>query len=138
MAMSDAEAKGQHTQDVKDDSMLNIIPDVCKHFSYNSFDFKPNLHSLSCPSYRGDANDSVLCMSLPQASGVAHDIWKMTFYTPEPVSMVLREAQQAGYGAMTTSNRLVVRSPYTTAETNAENVSKTHPTHVLVSFPSYK
>ncbi|XP_026196531.1 zona pellucida protein AX 1 [Anabas testudineus] len=83
MATSEAEAKGQQTQDIKDDT-LNIIPD---------------------------------------ASAAANDIWKITFYTPEPVSMVLREAQQAGYGAMTTSNRLVVRSPYTTAETTSENVA---------------
>lgn len=47
----------------------------------------------------------------------------MTFYTPEPVSMVLREAEQAGYGAMMTSNRLIMRSPYNTAETYAEDVS---------------
>lgn len=76
-----------------------------------------------------------LYISLPEVSGVAHDIWKMTFYTPEPVSMVLREAQQAGYGAMSTPNRLVVRSPYTTAETNAETVSLTQCTPV--NFPSF-
>ncbi|XP_074471789.1 uncharacterized protein LOC141756156 [Sebastes fasciatus] len=60
--------------------------------------------------------------SIPDASGGAHSIWKMTFYTPEPVVMVLREAEQAGYGAMTTSSRLVVRSPYNTAETYSEDV----------------
>ncbi len=53
----------------------------------------------------------------------------MTFYTPEPVSMVLKEAEQAGYGAMTTSTRLVMRSPYNTAETYAEDVSNAHTTH---------
>uniref|UniRef100_UPI0037E90789 uncharacterized protein n=1 Tax=Semicossyphus pulcher TaxID=241346 RepID=UPI0037E90789 len=61
--------------------------------------------------------------AIPEASGAAHGIWKMTFYTPEPVSMVLREAEQAGYGAMTTSNRLVMRSPYNTAETYSEDVA---------------
>lgn len=49
----------------------------------------------------------------------------MTFYNPEPVSMVLREAEQAGYGVMTTSSRLVMRSPYNTAETYSEDVSST-------------
>ncbi|CAN9507880.1 unnamed protein product [Ophioblennius macclurei] len=50
-------------------------------------------------------------------------IWKLTFYTPEPVPMVLREAEQAGYSAMTTSTRLVFRSPYNTAETYSEDVA---------------
>ena len=71
----------------------------------------------------------------PQASGEAHGIWKMTFYTPEPVSMVLREAEQAGYGAMTTSSRLVMRSPYNTAETYSEDVSNT-PTSPVVPLCS--
>ncbi|XP_028996985.1 zona pellucida protein AX 1 [Betta splendens] len=60
---------------------------------------------------------------IPDASGPAYDIWKMTFYTPEPLSMVLREAQDAGYGARITSNRLVVRSPYMTSLTYPENVA---------------
>ncbi|XP_029318814.1 uncharacterized protein LOC115028979 [Cottoperca gobio] len=59
----------------------------------------------------------------PDASASAHGIWKMTFYTPEPVVMVLKEAEQAGYGAMTTSSRLVMRSPYNTAETYSEDVA---------------
>uniref|UniRef100_A0A3Q2XLB2 Zona pellucida protein AX 1 n=1 Tax=Hippocampus comes TaxID=109280 RepID=A0A3Q2XLB2_HIPCM len=49
-------------------------------------------------------------------------IWKMTFYTPEPVVMMKGEAEQAGYQAMTTAHRLVVRSPYSTAETYPEDV----------------
>lgn len=49
----------------------------------------------------------------------------MTFYTPQPVTMVQREAEQAGYGTMVTSKRLVVRSPYNTAETYSEDVSNT-------------
>uniref|UniRef100_A0A8C2W9L7 ZP domain-containing protein n=1 Tax=Cyclopterus lumpus TaxID=8103 RepID=A0A8C2W9L7_CYCLU len=56
------------------------------------------------------------------ASGAEHGIWKLTFYTPEPVSMVLREAEQVGYAAMATSTRLVMRSPYNTAETTSEEV----------------
>lgn len=59
----------------------------------------------------------------------------MTFYTPEPVSMVQWEAEQAGYGAMTTMNRLVMRSPYNTAETYSEDVSKApHLQYFLVSL----
>uniref|UniRef100_A0A665WBA8 Zona pellucida protein AX 1 n=1 Tax=Echeneis naucrates TaxID=173247 RepID=A0A665WBA8_ECHNA len=65
-------------------------------------------------------------------SGAAHGIWKMTFFTPEPVSMVLREAEQAGYAAMATSSRLVMRSPYNTAETYSEDVSNAP---ISVSFP---
>ncbi|XP_051792634.1 zona pellucida protein AX 1 [Acanthochromis polyacanthus] len=61
--------------------------------------------------------------AVPGFSGAEHGIWKMTFFTPEPVAMVLREAEQAGYSAMTTSTRLVVRSPYNTAETYMEDVA---------------
>nr|XP_061843343.1 zona pellucida sperm-binding protein 2-like [Nerophis lumbriciformis] len=57
------------------------------------------------------------------ASDVEHGIWKMTFYTPDPVVMMTGEAQQAGYSAMATPNRLVVRSPYNTAETYSEDVA---------------
>ncbi|XP_037305477.2 uncharacterized protein LOC119195013 [Pungitius pungitius] len=60
--------------------------------------------------------------NLPDASGASHGIWKVTFYTPEPVAMVLREAEQAGYGLKLTSTRLVVRSPYNTAQTTSEEV----------------
>lgn len=52
-----------------------------------------------------------------------HGIWKITFYTPEPTAMVLKEAEQAGYSAQTTATRLVVRGPYNTAETYSEDVS---------------
>ncbi|KAG7270503.1 hypothetical protein CRUP_032799 [Coryphaenoides rupestris] len=45
----------------------------------------------------------------------------MTFYTPEPTVMMLDEFHQSGYGAMTTPNRLVVRSPYNTAQTYSED-----------------
>ncbi|KAM9840234.1 zona pellucida sperm-binding protein 2-like [Aulostomus maculatus] len=58
-----------------------------------------------------------------RASDAEHGIWKMTFYTPEPVVMVLREAEQAGYSAKATSTRLVVRGPYSTAETYSEDVA---------------
>ncbi|XP_034555951.1 zona pellucida protein AX 1 isoform X2 [Notolabrus celidotus] len=68
-------------------------------------------------------NSKMIAVPEVEASGAAHGIWKMTFYTPEPVSMVLREAEQAGYGAMMTSNRLVMRSPFNTAETFSEDVA---------------
>ena len=61
-------------------------------------------------------------MSCPQVNDTAYGIWKMTFYTPEPTVMMLDEVHQAGYGAMTTPNRLVVRSPYNTAQTYSEDV----------------
>ncbi|XP_061603056.1 uncharacterized protein LOC133464882 [Cololabis saira] len=61
--------------------------------------------------------------TIPGESSEAHEIWKMTFYTPEPVVMVLKEAEQAGYSAKTTPSRLVVRSPYNGAETYSEDVA---------------
>ncbi|XP_044185572.1 uncharacterized protein LOC122965511 [Thunnus albacares] len=70
-----------------------------------------------------DVKDDSKMNAIPGATDKAHGIWKMTFHTPEPVAMVLREAEQAGYGAMTTSKRLVMRSPYNTAETYSEDVA---------------
>ncbi|XP_036003215.1 zona pellucida sperm-binding protein 2 [Fundulus heteroclitus] len=61
--------------------------------------------------------------AITDAFEVVNGIWKITFFTPEPMSMVLKEAQQAGYSAMTTSTRLVMRSPYNTAETYSEDVA---------------
>ncbi|XP_041832378.1 zona pellucida protein AX 1 [Melanotaenia boesemani] len=61
--------------------------------------------------------------AIPGATGDVHGIWKVTFFTPEPVAMVLKEAEQAGYSARTTSTRLVMRSPYNTAETYFEDVA---------------
>ncbi|XP_033999016.1 uncharacterized protein LOC117492739 [Trematomus bernacchii] len=69
-----------------------------------------------------DGKDDELNVN-PEASGASQGIWKMTFYTPEPVAMVLQEAEQAGYAAKTTSSRLVMRSPYNTAETYSEDVA---------------
>ncbi|XP_039981513.1 uncharacterized protein LOC120789089 [Xiphias gladius] len=70
-----------------------------------------------------DVKDDSKINAIAGVSGAAHGIWKMTFFTPEPVAMVLREAEQAGYAAMTTSTRLVMRSPYHTAETYSEDVA---------------
>uniref|UniRef100_A0A8C8FRW4 ZP domain-containing protein n=1 Tax=Oncorhynchus tshawytscha TaxID=74940 RepID=A0A8C8FRW4_ONCTS len=50
-------------------------------------------------------------------------IWKMTFHTPDSKVMVLKDAHRAGYGAMTTPTRLVLRSPYNMPETYAEEVA---------------
>ncbi|KAM4713133.1 zona pellucida protein AX 1 [Anableps anableps] len=73
------------------------------------------------PQYRQAEQDSQR-NTIPGDSEVS-GIWKMTFFTPEPMSMVLKEAQQAGYSAMTTSTRVVVRSRYNTAETYSEDVA---------------
>ncbi|XP_034094042.1 uncharacterized protein LOC117560995 [Gymnodraco acuticeps] len=51
-----------------------------------------------------DGKDEKLNANL-EASGASQGIWKITFYTPEPVAMVLQEAEQAGYAAKTTSSR---------------------------------
>ncbi|XP_037101314.1 uncharacterized protein LOC119118402 [Syngnathus acus] len=66
--------------------------------------------------------DDYLKNTIPSASSQS-GIWKMTFYTPEPVVMLKGEAEQAGYSVMTSVSRLVVRSPYSTAETYAEDVA---------------
>ncbi|XP_044025912.1 zona pellucida protein AX 1 isoform X2 [Siniperca chuatsi] len=79
---------------------------------------------MATPDTKGQVQEETSKSNIiPDASDAAQGIWKITFYTPEPVSMVLREAEQAGYSAMTTSNRLVMRSPYTTAETYSEDVA---------------
>uniref|UniRef100_A0A8C3AUD5 Zona pellucida protein AX 1 n=1 Tax=Cyclopterus lumpus TaxID=8103 RepID=A0A8C3AUD5_CYCLU len=74
-------------------------------------------------SYTRWASREILCDRNYMEVGYLTSIF--TFYTPEPVSMVLREAEQAGYGAMVTSTRLVMRSPYNTAETYSGDVSNT-------------
>uniref|UniRef100_A0A8C3AVZ2 Zona pellucida protein AX 1 n=1 Tax=Cyclopterus lumpus TaxID=8103 RepID=A0A8C3AVZ2_CYCLU len=61
---------------------------------------------------------------LPTSKGQAQDV-KEIDTIPDVLSMVLREAEQAGYGAMVTSTRLVMRSPYNTAETYSGDVSNT-------------
>ncbi|KAM6906797.1 uncharacterized protein PEZ65_017948 [Lycodopsis pacificus] len=77
---------------------------------------------IATPDAKGQAQDVKDINAIPDASGAAHGILKLTFYTPELVSMVHSEAEQAGYGAMVTSTRLVMRSPYNTAETYSEEV----------------
>ncbi|XP_026175094.1 uncharacterized protein LOC113137574 [Mastacembelus armatus] len=82
-----------------------------------------------------DVNDKLNTIS--GALGAKQGIWKMTFHTPEPVMMVLKEAEQAGYGAMMTSSRLVVRSPYNAPETYYEDVAGI-PVEVLRVSAYYK
>nr|XP_019963150.1 PREDICTED: uncharacterized protein LOC109642700 isoform X1 [Paralichthys olivaceus] len=84
-----------------------------------------------------DVKDETQINAIPGESDGAHGIWKMTFFTPDPVPMVLREATQAGYTAMTTTNRLVMRSPYDTAETYSEEVAGV-PMEVLKVSTYYK
>lgn len=61
----------------------------------------------------------------PQASDTAQSIWKVAFYTPEEVVMAWNKAEQAGYSTRLSSSRLVMRSPYNTAETHSEEASDT-------------
>ncbi|XP_068610218.1 uncharacterized protein [Brachionichthys hirsutus] len=78
-----------------------------------------------CPGCRFSASvgEKIQLDALFQVSKFTSGIWKVTFDTPEPVSMVLKEAEQAGYSVVSTSRRLVMRSPYNTAETRSENVA---------------
>ncbi|XP_077409620.1 uncharacterized protein LOC144039807 [Vanacampus margaritifer] len=78
-----------------------------------------NYMPLPVPDNKGDDYSKNAVPSSPGESG----IWKLTFYTPEAIVMLKHEAEQAGYKAMTTASRLVVRSPYNTAETYAEDVA---------------
>nr|XP_046147127.1 uncharacterized protein LOC123990565 [Oncorhynchus gorbuscha] len=61
--------------------------------------------------------------AIPDAAGAPNGIWKMTFHTPDPKVMLLTDAQRAGYGAMMTQTRLVIRSPYNMAETYSVEVA---------------
>ncbi|KAF7662030.1 hypothetical protein LDENG_00247620 [Lucifuga dentata] len=83
-----------------------------------------NYVATSDPEDQGqDGTDNSQINTIPGTQSASRGIWKLTFYTPEPVVMVQREAEEAGYGAMTTHNRLVMRSPYNTAETYSEDVA---------------
>uniref|UniRef100_A0A8C8CUY4 Zona pellucida protein AX 1 n=1 Tax=Oncorhynchus tshawytscha TaxID=74940 RepID=A0A8C8CUY4_ONCTS len=61
--------------------------------------------------------------AIPDAAVAPNGIWKMTFHTPDPKVMLLADAQRAGYGAMMTQTRLVIRSPYNMAETYSVEVA---------------
>ncbi|XP_035000615.2 uncharacterized protein LOC118099918 [Hippoglossus stenolepis] len=81
-------------------------------------------HHMAKPAEaKGQAKAETQINATPAESDGEQGIWKITFFTPDPVPMVLKEAIQAGYTAMTTTNRLVMRSPYDTAETYFEEVA---------------
>ncbi|KAK6294993.1 hypothetical protein J4Q44_G00342190 [Coregonus suidteri] len=61
--------------------------------------------------------------AIPDAVVAPNSIWKLMFHTPDPKVMLLKDAQRAGYGAMITPTRLVIRSPYNMAETYSEEVA---------------
>ncbi|CAL8392199.1 unnamed protein product [Arctogadus glacialis] len=73
--------------------------------------------------HAGNIKDDLTNNAMLNVNDTAYGIWKMTFYTPEPTVMMLDEVHEAGYGAMTSPNRLVVRSPYNTAQTYSEDVA---------------
>lgn len=99
--------------------MFKIMPSSTPFLRYVAY----KILTVAKMQTSGDEKNQVCLGFFSQASGAAHGVWKMTFFTPEPVTMVLREAEQAGYATMTTSSRLVMRSPYNTAETYSEDVS---------------
>lgn len=66
------------------------------------------------------------CLVLFQSSDAEQGIWKVAFYTPEEVVMTANKAERAGYSTRMTPSRLVMRSPYNTAETRSEEVSGTN------------
>uniref|UniRef100_A0A8C7HS80 Uncharacterized LOC109891559 n=1 Tax=Oncorhynchus kisutch TaxID=8019 RepID=A0A8C7HS80_ONCKI len=80
-------------------------------------------------SYSRWASREILCdrnymeVSSRDLAVAPNSIWKMTFHTPDSKVMVLKDAHRAGYGAMTTPTRLVLRSPYNMPETYAEEVA---------------
>uniref|UniRef100_A0A3Q2C9I4 Zona pellucida protein AX 1 n=1 Tax=Cyprinodon variegatus TaxID=28743 RepID=A0A3Q2C9I4_CYPVA len=113
-----------------------ITHDVAKTCSYTSWATREILcdrnymevSTYMAPKYsqtkvKGQKGEDFQLNTITTASEEVHGIWKMTFFTPEPMSLVLEEAQQAGYSAKTTSTRLVVRSPYNMAETYSEDVA---------------
>uniref|UniRef100_A0AAZ3Q4L6 ZP domain-containing protein n=1 Tax=Oncorhynchus tshawytscha TaxID=74940 RepID=A0AAZ3Q4L6_ONCTS len=74
-------------------------------------------------SYSRWASREILCDRNYMEAVAPNSIWKMTFHTPDSKVMVLKDAHRAGYGAMTTPTRLVLRSPYNMPETYAEEVA---------------
>lgn len=76
-----------------------------------------------CSLWRDDPAVVTIQTLHPQTSNAARSIWKMAFYTPEEVVMAWNKAEQAGYSTRLTPSRLVMRSPYNTAETHSEEAS---------------
>ncbi|KAL6095853.1 uncharacterized protein ACO6RY_09688 [Pungitius sinensis] len=110
------------------DVVTHDVKQTCSYTQWASREILCDRNYMEVSGYiydagaKGPAQDVKDGNNLPDASGTAHGIWKVTFYTPEPVAMVPREAEQAGYGLKLTSTRLVVRSPYNTAQTTSEEV----------------
>ncbi|KAM8832525.1 uncharacterized protein AB9W97_003641 [Spinachia spinachia] len=110
------------------DVVTHDVTQTCSYTPWASREILCDRNYMEVSGFIADAGTKGLAQdvkegdNLPDVSGDAHGIWKLTFYTPEPVAMVLREAEQAGYGLMLTSTRLVVRSPYNTAQTTSEEV----------------
>ncbi|KAM8832949.1 uncharacterized protein AB9W97_003803 isoform 2-T2 [Spinachia spinachia] len=109
------------------DVVTHDVTQTCSYTPWASREILCDRNYMEVSGFIADAGTKGLAQDvkgndLPDVSGDAHGIWKLTFYTPEPVAMVLREAEQAGYGLMLTSTRLVVRSPYNTAQTTSEEV----------------
>ncbi|KAA8583108.1 uncharacterized protein LOC116706520 [Etheostoma spectabile] len=94
---------------------------------------------MATPNAKGQAQNVKDSSKLDtiQDDSEALGIWKVTFNTPQPVTMMLKEVEQAGYSAMATSTRLVMRSPYNTAETYYEDVAGV-PMEVLKVSAYYK
>ncbi|XP_062304830.1 uncharacterized protein LOC134009123 [Osmerus eperlanus] len=85
--------------------------------------FKPQI-AKNIPSHDDDFPDDAGQDSFKYyASASPNDIWKLMFFTPEPKVMLLNEAKAAGYGVKSTEHRLVLRSPFNSAETYIENVA---------------
>ncbi|XP_062304599.1 uncharacterized protein LOC134008992 [Osmerus eperlanus] len=85
--------------------------------------FKPQI-AKNIMSHDDDFTDDAEQDSVKYyASASPNDIWKLMFFTPEPKVMLLNEAMAAGYGVKSTENRLVLRSPFNSAETYIENVA---------------
>ncbi|XP_054618282.1 uncharacterized protein LOC129172505 isoform X2 [Dunckerocampus dactyliophorus] len=132
--------------DNKDDATFNVglrlqmysqnLPDVvshdvmqtCRYTRWASREILCDRNYMEVSHYmaapvQATKGDEYSKNAVPTAPGVENGIWKVTFYTPEPVVMMTGEAQQAGYSTMASTNRLVVRSPYNTAETYSEDVA---------------
>ncbi|CAJ1077005.1 zona pellucida protein AX 1 isoform X3 [Xyrichtys novacula] len=119
---------GQSPSDV----VSHDVTQTCSHSRWASREILCDRNYMEVSNYiaapdagaKGQSQEDDSKMNaVPETSAETPGIWKVTFYTPEPVSMVPREAGQAGYGAMMTTNRLVMRSPYNTAETSSEDVA---------------
>ncbi|XP_077567649.1 zona pellucida protein AX 1 [Stigmatopora nigra] len=107
-----------------------VTHNVIKTCSYNRWAFREilcdrNYMEVSnfMPPPRPDNAEQHSKNVVPSVPSKEFGVWKMTFYTPEAVVLMKSEAERAGYEAMTTVNRMVLRSPYNTAKTYTEDVA---------------